>query len=116
MSKIDFNAMTYEEAKKYFLEHRDDTEAFYAYMDKLHTSGRAIVINPTDPASEAKALTEIRLKVELLERCKSAIGFDGITQCGEAPPEAPKPWYIQRKGKNIYLSAEEAKNYLQNLE
>lgn len=60
MSKIDFNAMTLDEAKRYFLEHRDNQEAFYAYMDKLRASGRAIVIDPTDPESEARAITQIQ--------------------------------------------------------
>ena len=55
MSKIDFNSMTLDEAKHYFLEHRDNQEAFYAYMDKLHGDGRAIVIDPTDPNSGAHA-------------------------------------------------------------
>lgn len=55
------------------------------------------------------------LEDELLARCKSAIGFDGITQCGQSSPEAPKPWRIQRNGQDIYLSPEEAKEYLENL-
>ena len=60
MSHIDYASMTLDEAKRYFLEHREDQEAFYAYMDKLHTSGRAIVIDPTDPDSEAKAIAQIQ--------------------------------------------------------
>lgn len=60
MSKIDFNAMTLDEAKRYFLEHRDNQEAFYAYMDKLRASGRAIVIDPADPESEARAIAQIQ--------------------------------------------------------
>lgn len=66
MNKIDFTAMTLDEAKRYFLEHRDDQEAFYAYMDKLRRSGRAIVIDPTDPNSEAKAITAIQQKLDRL--------------------------------------------------
>lgn len=60
MSQIDYASMTLDEAKRYFLEHRDDQEAFYTYMDKLRASGRAIVIDPTDPDSEAKALAQIQ--------------------------------------------------------
>lgn len=55
--------MTLDEAKQYFLEHRDDQQAFYAYMDKLHESGRAIVIDPKDPDSEAKATAAIQQKL-----------------------------------------------------
>ena len=60
MSHIDYASMTLDEAKRYFLEHRNDQEAFYAYMDKLRVSGRAIVIDPTDPDSEAKAIAQIQ--------------------------------------------------------
>lgn len=55
--------MTLDEAKRHFLEHRDDQEAFHVYMDKLHASGRAIVIDPTDPDSEAKAQAAIQQKL-----------------------------------------------------
>jgi hypothetical protein len=58
---------------------------------------------------------EKTLRQELLQRCKSAIGFDGITQCGETPPSAEKPWYIKRDGQDIYLTLEEAQEYLENL-
>lgn len=60
MSQIDYASMTLDEAKRYFLKHRNDQEAFYAYMDKLRRSGRAIVIDPTDPDSEAKAIAQIQ--------------------------------------------------------
>jgi len=62
MSQVDYASMTLDEAKKYFLEHRNDQEAFHAYMDKLHASGRAIVIDPTDPESEKRAIASIEEK------------------------------------------------------
>jgi hypothetical protein len=31
--------MNYKELQQYFLEHREDQEAFYVYADKLHTGG-----------------------------------------------------------------------------
>lgn len=113
MNKYDH--MNLDEIKHYFLQNRQDQEAFYAYMDKLNASGRAIVIDPTDPESEARASAEMQLKLELLQGCKRVIGLDGITLCGEAPPEAPKPWQIQRRGKHTYFTAEELKKYLEGL-
>lgn len=110
-----YDQMSSDELKQYFLQHRNDQEAFYAYMDRLNASGRAITIDPTDPESEKRANEQIQLKVELLQRCKSAIGFDGITLCGEASLEAPKPWRIQRYGQDIYFSEEELKKYLEEL-
>ncbi len=63
MSK--FDSMTLDEVKRYFLEHRDDSAAFYAYMDKLQESGRAIVINPTDPTSEEQAIAQMQERLGL---------------------------------------------------
>lgn len=59
-----FDHMTLDEVKRYFLQHRDDTEAFHAYMDKLNASGRAIVIDPTDPKSEQQAITQIQERLQ----------------------------------------------------
>ena len=36
MSKPNFATMSQKELHDYFLTHRDDQEAFYAYVDKLH--------------------------------------------------------------------------------
>ena len=60
---VDFDSMSLDEAKRYFLEHRDEQKAFEIYMDKLHQSGRAIIIDPTDPDSEAKAQAAIQQKL-----------------------------------------------------
>lgn len=63
MNQIEFDSMSLDEAKLYFLEHRDNQKAFEVYMDKLHQSGRAIVIDPTDPDSEVKAQATIQQKL-----------------------------------------------------
>jgi hypothetical protein len=42
MSKPNFQAMNQKELHHYVLTHRDDQEAFYAYVDKLHTEGNWI--------------------------------------------------------------------------
>lgn len=36
MSKPNFQAMNRKDLHNYVLAHRDDSEAFYAYVDKLH--------------------------------------------------------------------------------
>ncbi len=59
-----FDQMSYYEVKRYFLQHRDDTEAFYAYMDKLSESGRAIVIDPTEQKSEEQAIAQIQERLQ----------------------------------------------------
>ena len=65
MSQIDYASMTLDEAKRYFLANRHNQEAFFAYMDKLEQSRRAIVIDPTDLESEAKAVSAIQQKLKL---------------------------------------------------
>lgn len=37
MTHPNFEQMSREELRAYFLEHRDDRDAFYAYMDRLAT-------------------------------------------------------------------------------
>lgn len=71
MSKVDYAAMSLDQAKRYFLEHRDDSEAFYAYMDKLHASGRAIVIDPNNPGSEATAIAQIQERLGITRKSSS---------------------------------------------
>jgi hypothetical protein len=46
MSKPSFQAMNQKELQSYVLEHRDDQEAFYAYVDKLHIEGNWIDMPP----------------------------------------------------------------------
>ncbi len=42
MIKPNFQAMNQKELQQYALEHREDQEAFYVYVDKLHAEGRWI--------------------------------------------------------------------------
>lgn len=37
MTKVNFVAMSDRELKQYILSHRDDREAFYAYIDRRHS-------------------------------------------------------------------------------
>jgi hypothetical protein len=64
MSQIDYVSMSLDQVKRYFLQHRDDTEAFYTYMDKLNASGRAIVIDPSDRESEEQAIAQIQERLQ----------------------------------------------------
>lgn len=46
ISKPNFQAMSQKELHDYVLAHRDDQEAFYAYVDKLHAEGNWIEMPP----------------------------------------------------------------------
>jgi hypothetical protein len=46
MSKLNFQAMSQKELHQYVLTHREDLEAFHAYVDKLHAEGNWIEMPP----------------------------------------------------------------------
>ncbi len=46
MTKPNFATMSRKELHDYFLAHRDDQEAFYAYVDKLHREGNWVEMPP----------------------------------------------------------------------
>jgi hypothetical protein len=62
MTKPNFESMTRKELLAYMLEHRDDDEAFYAYMDKAYA----------EPAKEIhpapKSIDDLKNFAELLEK------------------------------------------------
>jgi hypothetical protein len=46
MNQPNFQAMSQKELHDYFLSHREDQAAFYAYVDKLHAEGNWIEMPP----------------------------------------------------------------------
>ncbi len=48
MSKPNFHAMSQKELHDYVLAHREDQEAFYVYVDKLHVEGNWIEMPPLE--------------------------------------------------------------------
>ncbi|MEM9274951.1 MAG: hypothetical protein AAGA80_18600 [Cyanobacteria bacterium P01_F01_bin.143] len=46
MTQPNFESMTQKELQKYFLAHRDNQAAFYAYIDKLRKEGNWIEMPP----------------------------------------------------------------------
>ncbi|MFB2881935.1 DUF6887 family protein [Floridanema aerugineum] len=48
MSKPNFKAMSQKDLQAYVLAHRDDREAFYAYVDKLHAEATWIEMPPLE--------------------------------------------------------------------
>ncbi|BAY31502.1 hypothetical protein NIES2107_33610 [Nostoc carneum NIES-2107] len=48
MNKPNFQAMSQKELHDYVLTHRNDQEAFYAYIDKLHTEANWIEMPPLE--------------------------------------------------------------------
>ena len=52
--------MDLDELRKYVLTHREDINAFHAYVDRSKTAGRMITIDPSDPAWEENLEQRIR--------------------------------------------------------
>ena len=58
MTKPNFQVITQKELNTYILRHRDDQEAFYAYIDKLHEEGKWIEMPPVDSVDELEQYPE----------------------------------------------------------
>jgi hypothetical protein len=52
MTLANYDAMSLDELRQYMLTHRDDTNAFHAYVDRSKLAGRMITIDPGDPRWE----------------------------------------------------------------
>ena len=52
MSNPNFQAMDQKELKRYVLEHREDQEAFHAYVDRLYVEGHWIDMPPIQSEQE----------------------------------------------------------------
>lgn len=48
MNKYNVQTMTQKELHDYVLTHREDKEAFYAYIDKLNAEGNWVEMSPVE--------------------------------------------------------------------
>lgn len=64
MSEVNFDAMSDDELKRYFLENRQDESAFQAYMDRFNQRPKSVIARPGDPDFDAKIQAAIRQKLE----------------------------------------------------
>ncbi len=62
MSQPKFEGMSIKELHTYVLSHRDDMEAFYAYVDKLHAQATWIEMPPL------QSLDDLQNYPEFLEK------------------------------------------------
>jgi hypothetical protein len=60
MTKVNYAVMSDQELKQYLLTHKDDQEAFYAYMDRRKSRHRGAAIKLDDPAWEEKIIAAIQ--------------------------------------------------------
>ena len=58
MSQTKFQEMSQKELRDYTLSHRDDQEAFYAYIDRLHQEGNWIEMPSVDSVEDLEKYPE----------------------------------------------------------
>lgn len=63
MMKPDFSAMTRKELRVYLLTHRDDRDAFYAYVDRSEVEANWTEFPPVQSMDELKNFPEFFEKV-----------------------------------------------------
>ena len=60
---VNYSSMTDRELRRYMLDHRQDDEAFYAYMDRRAARPTTEVIVPDDPQWEVKITANIERQI-----------------------------------------------------
>lgn len=54
MSKVNYDAMSEQELKQYFLAHKDDKAALQAYLDRRNQRPRKVITKIGDPDFDIK--------------------------------------------------------------
>jgi pyoverdine/dityrosine biosynthesis protein Dit1 len=62
MSMLNFQIMSRKELHNYVLAHREDQDAFYAYMDKLHNEGNWVEMPAVDSVEDLEQYPEFVAK------------------------------------------------------
>lgn len=54
MNPVDYTAMSYQELRRYFLSHREDSAAFQAYLARRRERSRPVITTINDPDFDRK--------------------------------------------------------------
>jgi hypothetical protein len=54
MAQVDYSAMSDQELKRYFLEHRQDEAAFQAYLERRRQRSSGVITKVGDPDFDRK--------------------------------------------------------------
>ena len=60
MKPINYDALSLNELRQYVLTHREDTKAFYAYIDRSKSEGKMIIVDLEDNNWEEKITERIQ--------------------------------------------------------
>jgi hypothetical protein len=64
MSRTNFQDMSQKDLHRYVLEHRDDQEAFYVYIDKLHAEGNWIEMPAVESLEDLEKYPEFTARFQ----------------------------------------------------
>lgn len=67
MSQVNYAAMSDEELRRYFLQHRDDKIALRTYLDRLNERPHEMITTVDDPDFDAKIQAAILLKMQAVD-------------------------------------------------
>jgi hypothetical protein len=74
MNEPNFRTMSRQDLHAYVLTHRDDQDAFYAYVDKLHAEANWIEMPPLESAEDLENYPEfiehLRKSAELRDQTR----------------------------------------------
>ncbi len=63
MSQIDYAAMTDQQLKQYFLDHRHDQAALQAYLDRRNQRPKVVITTVDDPEFDQKIQAAIERQI-----------------------------------------------------
>ncbi len=59
MNRPNFKTMSQQEPKEYFLTHRDNSEALYAYVDRVHEERNWVEMPPLNSVDDLKVILNL---------------------------------------------------------
>ncbi len=65
MTPINYDDMSDQELKQYFLRNREDKSALQAYLDRLSKRERKVIATADDPDFESKIKAAIQEKMQM---------------------------------------------------
>ena len=67
MNQVNYAAMSDEELRRHFIQHREDKIALRAYLDRLGERPRDIITTVDDPDFDAKIQSAVLHKMQLVD-------------------------------------------------
>jgi hypothetical protein len=113
MSQVNYATMTDEQLKRYLLDHRNDREAFHAYLDRRHAQDRPIIAHIDDPDFNTKLQTAVNAQMQQPDSAKVQMNFHGPVYGAAGTNEGDM--IINASNQNLSAAAAEIKQLLDQL-